>query len=239
MNANSAAENSFEVERLKTVYQTYSERNFGSSKWSSDNRGNQAILQEREKVLADLFFNSGFLPLADKRILDVGCGMGGVLTGFEGLGARPDNLFGVDLLAERIAKAKELFPRFSFQPANAEALPFPDSSFDLVALFTVFSSILSVEMTRNVAREVIRVLKPNGAIVWYDFRFNNPSNRNVLGVSARKIRSLFPGFLCRLRTVTLLPPLARRLGAFTRRLYSPLVAVPFLRSHYLGILRKA
>jgi len=236
---NSALENSLEVERLKTVYHGYAERNFGQSKWSAQNRGNQAIQQEQQRVLVDLLGQSGFLLLADKQIIDVGCGMGSVLAGFEALGAKPENLFGIDLLPERIEGAKKRFPAFSFQPGNAESLPFPDKSFDLALLFTVFSSILNATMAGNVAREIARVLKPGGAIVWYDFRYNNPWNRNVRGMSRQKLRCLFPEFRSHLKTLTLLPPVARRLGALTARLYPILTALPFLRSHHLGILRKA
>jgi hypothetical protein len=38
------------------------------------------------------------------------------------------------------------------------------------------------------------------------------------------------------RSLTLLPPLARRLGPVAPKLYPPLHAVPVLRSHYLAIV---
>ena len=134
--------------------------------------------------------------------------------------------------------ARERFPEISFHRANAEALPFPDCSFDLVLLFTVFSSILSREMTFNIASQVRRILRSGGAIVWYDFRFNNPFNPNVRRVVRSAIRELFPQFSLRLQAVTLLPQLARRLGPLTPRLYPVLARIPFLRTHYLGLLIK-
>jgi ubiquinone/menaquinone biosynthesis C-methylase UbiE len=226
------------VARLNAVYRTYSERELGSSKWSPANRGNQAIVQERDRILRRMLDNSGFCPLGDRRILDIGCGAGSVLANLQRGGARPENLVGVDLLAERIRIARERFPQISFYQANAEALPFPDGAFDLALLFTALSSILSEEMRQNVATETQRVLRPGGAIVWYDFRYNSPFNPNVRGLGRRWIRKLFPEFLRRLRSLTVAPPLARRLGVFTDLLYPLLARIPFLRTHYLGLLIK-
>lgn len=87
-------------------------------------------------------------------------------------------------------------------------------------------------------REVNRVLKPGGAIVWYDFIYNNPSNPHVRGISHTAIQKLFPQFRLILHKITLLPPLARRLGPFTPYLYPLLAAIPWFRTHYLGLLIK-
>jgi SAM-dependent methyltransferase len=227
-----------EVQRLTAVYREYSDRNLGSSKWSPANPGNQAIVEERDRILGQLLDNSGFRPLGDRRILDIGCGAGGVLANLQQWGARPENLVGVDLLAERVRTAREHFPQISFHQANAEALPFPDGAFDLALLFTALSSVLNDEMRQNVAKEARRVLRPGGVIVWYDFRFDNPFNRNVRGIGRKELRSLFPDFVTRLRSLTLAPPLARRFGVLTRRLYPILARLPFLRTHYLGLLTK-
>jgi SAM-dependent methyltransferase len=227
-----------EVQRLAAVYREYHHRNLGNSKWSPANEGNQAIVRERERVLGEMLAEGEFLPLCDRRIVDVGCGTGTVLAGFQKWGARPGNLFGVDLLPSRIRVAQQNFPGLLFQQGNAEALPFADGAFDLVLLFTVFTSILSRPMALNISREVTRILRSGGAIVWYDFRVKSPFNPHVRSISKREIRQLFPGFQGPLKTVTLLPPLARRLGAFTNLAYPALAALPSLRTHYLGLLVK-
>ena len=100
--------------------------------------------------------------------------MGGVLASFERWGASPENLFGVDLLSDRIQAARERFPGLAFEEAKAEALPFAHHAFDLVVFFTVFTSILDPIMPLNVSREVNRVPRPGGAVIWHDFRVNNP-----------------------------------------------------------------
>lgn len=227
-----------EANRLQEVYREYAVRGFCQSKWSLDNEGNRAAQEECHRKLRELLQQTGFLPLGHRRVLDVGCGRGERLAAFQGLGARPENLFGVDLIPERIRAARETYPQIAFEPANAEALPFAEGVFDLVTVFTVFTSILNSEMTANVCREIIRVLASGGGVIWYDFRMPNPLNPHVRGITHRQIQKMFPGFKMDLKSISLLPPLARRLGRLTRWLYAPLSLAPFLRSHYLGVLTK-
>ena len=225
-----------EVDRIADVYHGYARENARATRWAVDNIGNRAIVAERERVLAAL------LPparLAAARILEVGCGDGDVLAGLVRLGARADRVLGVDLLPDEIARARVRHPRLRFAVANAEALEAADGAFDLVCLFTVFTSILDDAMATRVAAEVDRVLGPGGAVVWYDFRVDNPRNRHVRGIGRRRIRQLFPGYALHLRSLTVLPPLARRLGRATPWLYPVLARVPALRTHWLGLLRKA
>lgn len=227
-----------EIDRLQEVYQQYARRGFGQSKWSLANKGNQAMEDESRVRIRAMLQKAGWLPLTDRRLLDVGCGTGERLAAFEDLGARPENMVGVDLLPERIRLAREHYPKIRFELANAETLPFAEGAFDLVTVFTVFTSILDNRMATNVCQEIQRVLAPGGALIWYDFRMHNPWNRHVRGLSRHRIQHLFPGFKVNLETITLLPPLARRLGRLTRRLYPPLSSLSFLRSHYLGMLTK-
>jgi SAM-dependent methyltransferase len=238
MDRRQPVETAAEVERLREVYRGYSLRGLRHSKWSVANRGNQALVAERRRALRDVLATAGWVPLGSRRVLEVGCGTGEQLAAFKQLGAAPKNLFGIDLVPDRIRRARRDFPELTFQRANAETLPFAADTFDLVAAFTVFTSILSPAMAANVAREINRVLRSGGAVIWYDFRISNPCNRHVRGVSRQRIRRLFPGFTLTLKTVSLLPPLARRLGALTGALYPGLSRIPFLRTHYLGLLAK-
>jgi SAM-dependent methyltransferase len=144
----------------------------------------------------------------------------------------------MDLLPHRVEAARKAFPAIEFHTGSAEHIPFPDGGFDLVLTITLFSSIFDPKMASNVAREITRVLRPGGALLWYDFRYDNPSNRDVHGVTAAAARALFPGLQGELHGVTLVPPLARRLGPLTSVAYPLLGALPFLRSHLLGLLWK-
>lgn len=225
-----------ESDRLAQVYAGYADDAATRARWDGRNPGNAAIVAERQRVVRAVLARADKLPLAGRRILEVGCGSGGVLASLLELGARPKDLYGVDLLPDRVALAAQRLPCSHVQIANAEALPFPAARFELVVIFTVFSSILDPAMRRNVASEVRRVLQPGGAVLWYDFRYNNPRNPHVRGVTRPQIAALFPDLRMDLQRVTLLPPLARRLGGLTPWLYAPLAGVPLLRTHELGVL---
>ena len=223
-----------EESRIRKVYDSYE---LNQKKWSLRNRGNRAIYEERARLIKWKIETAGMLD-SSLMILDIGCGDGNGLQMLRLLGYLPNNLFGIDLLEDRIGRAKEQYPDMHFKVESAAKLQFARSMFDIVVLFTVLSSILDEDLARRVTQEAHRVLKPGGAVLWYDFRFNNPFNRNVRGIPKRKIETYFPGYRTRLRTITLLPPLARRLGYFTRFLYPILSAVPFLRTHWCGLLWK-
>ena len=193
-------------------------------------------LEERQRAVRAGLASIGMLPLGGRRVLDVGCGGGGELARLVELGAEPSALAGIELLPERVAAARERFPELDIRAGNAENIDWPSASFDLVLAFTVFSSILDNVMARNVAAEISRVLKPGGVLLWYDFRYDNPRNPNVRRMSERDVRALFPALSGDLRTITLLPPLSRRLGVAAPALYPALAALPPLRSHLLGML---
>jgi ubiquinone/menaquinone biosynthesis C-methylase UbiE len=226
-------ENSPEVERITNVYNQYQ-----TSKWDEAQPGNSAILQERQKRLQQMLQQQGNWPLADKQILDVGCGSGQVLACLVEWGAMPSKLVGVDLLADRIALARQQHPDIAFHCVNAERLGFVSGRFHLILTFTVFSSILDLTMRHNIATELNRVLRPGGSLIWYDFRLNNPRNPHVRGLKKQQIEELFPRLTPTLQSITLLPMLARRLGRFTPNLDPLLAHIPWLRTHYLGLLQK-
>jgi ubiquinone/menaquinone biosynthesis C-methylase UbiE len=223
-----------EGDRIRRVYRHYMPT--VSARWDPDNIGNRVIVRDRWRLTRKLFERSGQLSLLHGRVLDVGCGVGKVLRGFIEMGARPDKCVGVDLLPERIKEAQETYPDIEFHCANGEHLSFPDGAFDVALAFTLFSSILDDGTAAAVAREITRVLTPAGALVWYDIRYDNPSNPNVRGLAKAKIRELFPAFELHLQTATVLPPLVRRLGRLAPVAYPLLARLPLLRTHYLGLL---
>jgi len=181
----------------------------------------------------------GCCPLAKKRILEIGCGTGHWLRALIQWGARPENLVGIDLLDERIGEARRLCPQgVELRRANAAALEFPDGTFDIVLQATVFTSILDADLKRQVAREMLRVLKPEGIILWYDFHMDNPRNPNVRGVKRAEIGGLFTGCCVALKRTTLAPPLARVLAKYSWLACWVLEKMPFLCTHYLGVIRK-
>ncbi len=167
------------------------------------------------------------------RILDVGCGSGEWLAEFE----RAER-YGIDLSAERIAKARKVVPGAQFDVADASAIRFDSEFFDIVSQFTVFSSVHETSMKRAMAAEMLRVLRPGGAILWYDLRIRNPWNTAIRPMGKDEIRELFVGCRIQIESRTLLPPLARAIVPRAAWLAGALEWVPLLRSHYLAMIRK-
>lgn len=227
-----------EPERIRQAYLRYEADPAVRRRWDPANAGTRAIHAERREALRDLLAAEGRLPLARQRVLDVGCGSGEVLASLVDDGAEPDLLYGVDLRADAIDEARRAHPGMHWQSGNAERIELPSASFDLVLAFTVFSSILDDAMARNLAAEIARLLRPGGALVWYDFRYASPYNANVRAMTAARIAQLFPGWPSTMRTLTVLPPLARRLGRAAPVLYPLLARVTPLRSHRLGLMRR-
>ncbi|PYP95857.1 MAG: SAM-dependent methyltransferase, partial [Gemmatimonadetes bacterium] len=149
-------------------------------------------------------------PLGGKRILDVGCGTGYWMQRLIAWGAQPDHVAGIDLLRDRVRRAGPRCPRdIGLFCGSAGALPFRSARFDLVLQFQVLTSILDPDLRRCVADEMVRVLAPEGAILWYDFNVPNPRNPDVRPVKAAEIRRLFPKCSMELERVTLAAPVTR------------------------------
>jgi SAM-dependent methyltransferase len=197
------------------------------------------LRQSRERAVLAALRRAGMLPLAGRRILDVGCGAGQWLVDFETWGADRAGLAGIDLLDDRIEAARTRLAGADVRAGDASRLPWPSGHFDVVLQSTVFSSILDHAMRTAVAGEMARVLAPGGVIVWNDFFVDSPGNRAVRGVRRREVAALFPGFRVDLRRVTLAAPLARAIAPRSQLAAIALEALRVLDTHYLGVLRRA
>lgn len=93
----------------------------------------------------------------------MGCGNVGVLRNFIHYSTGPENLYGIDLLSDRIEKAKRLSPNIDFRCGDA-------------------SNFLMK----------MRVLELDGIILWFDYHINNTQNPDVKGVKKKEIYELFP-----------------------------------------------
>jgi ubiquinone/menaquinone biosynthesis C-methylase UbiE len=225
-----------EEARIRTAY---AKREEADARYSWFSAGYQFMVQQRERRLLALLRRYDCENLAAKKILDVGCGTGQWLYDFIKWGARPENITGIDLLPDRVTRARRLCsPAVRIQCASAAELPFSDARFDLVLQATVFTSILDPDLKRRVANEMMRVVKPEGLILWYDYHVNNPWNHDVRGVKRQEIAQLFSGCRIELERITLLPPLARLLARYSYLGCYLLEKLPPLCTHYLGVIRK-
>jgi SAM-dependent methyltransferase len=107
-------------------------------------------------------------PLAGRDLLEVGCGRGGGAA-YVARALSPRRLVAVDLAPRAIALCRRRFNRDNlvFAVGDAERLPFPDGTFDVV--LNVESSHCYGRFDRFLA-EVRRVLRPEGHFLYADFR---------------------------------------------------------------------
>ena len=206
-------------------------------RYSLDDPANRFLFGRRARAITALLASHHELPLAAKAIVDIGCGNGAVLDDFVSLGADTARCAGIDLLEQRAANARERLPGADIRYGSATSLPWPNDTFDLALQFTLLSSVLDSATRRNIADETIRVLKPGGALLYYDFIWN-PGNTDTRGLRLPEIRGLYAGHPVEARRITLAPPITRRLARWSSKLCAALEALPFLRSHYLVLVMK-
>jgi ubiquinone/menaquinone biosynthesis C-methylase UbiE len=179
------------------------------------------------------------MRLDDARIVEVGCGTGYWIRELIGWGARPEHTIGLDLQLDRLKTARRSSaPRVGWLCGSASEIGLASDSVDVVLQATVFTSILDESVRTSAAREMIRIVRPGGLILWYDFLVNNPWNPDVRGVDGAEIRRLFHDCVVKLKRITLAPPLARRLVRVSWVACSLMERLPALCTHYVGVIQK-
>ena len=102
-------------------------------------------------------------PTSSLRWLDVGCGTG-AFTELVLKHCSPSSIVGVDPAAAQIDYARQQTPLAEFRVADAVALPFADSEFDIVTSALVINFI--PDRAKALA-EMRRVLRPSGIVTAY------------------------------------------------------------------------
>jgi ubiquinone/menaquinone biosynthesis C-methylase UbiE len=223
-----------EPRRVGAAYARRREKGL-DSRYSHADPANLYLYQQRERALLESLARHGLLPLTHRRILDVGCGDGSLLRDLTRYGARPENLAGADLLSWRLTAGDSAGAVLA--AADARRLPFADAGFDLVLAFTLLSSVVEAESRRLAASEMVRVLRPGGLALVYDF-WLNPTNPDVRPVRLAEMRRLFAGCRVEARRLTLAPPLLRLVAPRSWLACYLLEKVPFLQTHHLSAITK-
>lgn len=225
-----------DLSRMQAEYQLRKQRVSTSKIYSAFDPAYMFLKQQRQREISRLLERQGFADLKTAKILEVGCGSGTVLVELLGMGAREHNLFGAELIFERTAAAHQRLPAAGVVCSDGQALPYAAHSFDIVAQFMALSSILDATVRQNVACEMMRLVRPGGIILWYDF-WVNPSNPHTRGIRPDEIRAYFPRASFAFRRTTLAPPVARRLVSVSWILAMLLEKLSLLNSHYLAVIR--
>lgn len=156
------------------------------------------------------------------RILDVGCGGGFSLLQLLTYGLDPEQLYGMDIVEDRIELGRRRFPSLNLQFGDAQAMDFADASFDLAMESTMFVQITDLDMSRRIAQEMLRVVRPGGHILLTDWRYSG-GKQGYAALSTARIKQLFEVGQ-RSRIVhrshgALIPPLGRTLSKYAPSLY--------------------
>jgi SAM-dependent methyltransferase len=226
-----------EFKRIQDVYHERDSRGVGNlySWWRPE-----ILLQtyERNEAYAVALHRLFGGDISDVRVLDIGCGTGAFLRTLLEWGATPERVFGTELLEERLEVARRISPgSMNFHCGDLSS--FPDGYFGLIVANLVFTSILNAEERRKTALEMSRVLAPGGVIMVFDFRYNNPFNKQVKKVNHRDLVSYWSD--CKLveyRTLILLPPISRVLARISSILCGVLASFSPLRSHFVVAFRR-
>jgi ubiquinone/menaquinone biosynthesis C-methylase UbiE len=136
---------------------------------------------------------------AEDRVLDLGCGIGNILIALAERIAFSHRPVGVDVSPDlvrigehEIARAG-MQNRIRLQVAPATRLPFDDRSFDVVVTSHVLKH-LDDEALLTSFREVVRVLRPGGRFLLWEFE---KSARSALLFWSARVSGLPPAFQLR------------------------------------------
>ena len=190
-------------------------------------------VQKEIKESIGAFLNEQFKAFENLILLEIGAGNGANAEIFINLGFKIQNICFNELLPERIAAIKSNYPSNTIFEGNAIEINI-NKKFDVIFQSTVFTSILNKVDREKLAEKMLSLLNPNGIILWYDFIYNNPKNKDVRKVDVVELKLLFAkssNIYC--KKITLAPPIGRKVKKFYK-----LFNVPFLRSHILAIIKK-
>ncbi|MBK9304722.1 MAG: class I SAM-dependent methyltransferase [bacterium] len=163
----------------------------------------------------------------DKEVLEYGCGIGNF--SFE-LATVAAHVTGIDISPESVATARRRATSLDrqamvFEVMNAEAMAFPDESFDVV----VGSAILHHLDLERASAEIMRVLRPGGHAI-----FLEPLGHNPALVLFRKLTPSMRTSDEHPLTMRELALLKERMGVVEYRFFHlcTLLAIPFLKTPF-------
>lgn len=194
--------------------------------------------EKNEYFIRILYENFGY-DFVDKKYLEVGCGTGTNLANFISWGICPENLSGNDVFEPSICCARQRLPQsVKLQHGNFLDCLYDCKSFDVILFSTVLSSILDEKFQIECLNRSYDLLKKDGIVLLYDFKYDNPWNRDVRGIKLKKITIPQTRWSCsKFNNITLCPPLARKL----EKLPFLIKALTFLKvfnTHIVGFLKK-
>lgn len=198
---------------------------------------NLALLKSIIEALRNLSINR-----ETWKILDVGCGDGGSLLPFLSFGFPVRSLYGIDIISERVSQGVKKLPNINFCVGDASHMDYESGTFDLVMESTMFIQIRDDDLSRKIAREMLRVAKVPGYILLIDWRYSY-RHPEYKALSKSRIASLFNvgtrTTLVSNHSGALIPPIGRKISSCCPSLYFIVQKFfPFLTGQLTTVLQK-
>jgi SAM-dependent methyltransferase len=201
----------------------------------------EIMFDSRLRHYDDLFSTLALAPLGERRLLDAGCANGKWLEiCCRRWGARQIHCFGNDGREDRWREWRQTNPgaEITFVLKATHELDFAAQSFNVVHQSMMLSSIVDSETRTRTAEVLWRLLGPNGILISYDF-WLNPLNSGTVGIDWTELQRLFPdGRKVYARSLTLAPPLGRKLTMLRKPILLALEKLRFMNSHLLVALQR-
>ena len=125
------------------------------------------------------------LASAPERVLDVCCGTGSLSAELHKLSGGHTAVTGLDLNGAMLSRARAKYPDITFLRGEADALPFPDGTFDALTVSFAARNLNDGGGLPKYLREFRRVLRPGGTFV--NLETSQPGNSFI--------RSLFHAYV--------------------------------------------
>lgn len=171
-------------EEISRIRDSFRDRDRRPGRGGAFTRASLRLADDRLDRMAQVIRSfSGEVP----RLVDVGCGGGRDLGHWLASGWPPDHLAGIDVVPDRVERAREWCPGVDIRLGDGGPLPFGDAAFDVATATVVLSSVLDDHVRRVLCAEMLRVIRPGGLLMIYDFVVRNPRNPDVRPMSLRSL----------------------------------------------------
>ncbi len=113
-------------------------------------------------IRKDALLTERLAPFKEKRVLDIGSGLGRLTEFFARDFKSADGVDISDSMVAQATKRLEHVSNIHFHATDGKSFPFPDGTFDLVFSYIVFQHMPSREIVEENFKEAYRVLVPGG-----------------------------------------------------------------------------
>ena len=224
----------------KSLVDIYTKRQFSSYRYNPFSV-HSIVSRQLLSLKLSHFFSEHFSSPSEVRLIDLGCGFASHLNYFLSLGIPHNQLIGCELHPTIYNEAIDRLPK-DISIFNSSVLDIPVdtlSEVNVIYQSMLLSSLVDPLYRSSTIDYIVNSMSSGSFFVSYDLRISNPNNIDVSPLAAREILSSHSAIkLVHSSSLTLLPPLARKLGN-NYHLVSWLSRIPLLHSHSFFVFVKS